>query len=290
MAPIAASCISDWNKTLENSPVSRTKKGLVAVSFDQRNHGTREVENLSNEAWNLGNPRHAQDMFSVIHGTAIDTSLLIDHLTSYIFSEVGDPPVQEHLVLGVSLGGHAAWQVIFEDPRVTAAVIIIGCPDYKRVMTDRARLSKLTTYTTDSGASFIGSKDFPHALVKAVQKRDPKGIVFGNSDITTHPTAEQQSQLRQALDNTIKGKRLLVLSGKQDKLVPYHCSQPFLEFLKAATGAGGWYADGDVYVEDNVYDGVGHAYSEGMKVDAQRFICDYLSGHVSTVAQKEARL
>jgi hypothetical protein len=35
-------------------------------------------------------------------------------------------------VLGVSLGGHAAWQVFFNEPRVTAAVVIIGCPDYIR--------------------------------------------------------------------------------------------------------------------------------------------------------------
>jgi pimeloyl-ACP methyl ester carboxylesterase len=35
-------------------------------------------------------------------------------------------------VLGVSLGGHAAWQVFFNEPRVTAAAVIIGCPDYIR--------------------------------------------------------------------------------------------------------------------------------------------------------------
>jgi len=35
-------------------------------------------------------------------------------------------------VLGISLGGHAAWQVFFNDPRVIAAMVIIGCPDYMR--------------------------------------------------------------------------------------------------------------------------------------------------------------
>lgn len=43
-------------------------------------------------------------MFAIYHGTAVDTSLLIDHLASYIFSEIGDPPIEEHLVMGVSLG------------------------------------------------------------------------------------------------------------------------------------------------------------------------------------------
>jgi pimeloyl-ACP methyl ester carboxylesterase len=57
---------------------------------------------------------------------------LIDHLGSYIFHGPEAPSIDQHLVLGVSLGGHAAWQVLFNEPRVTAAVVIIGCPDYMR--------------------------------------------------------------------------------------------------------------------------------------------------------------
>jgi pimeloyl-ACP methyl ester carboxylesterase len=66
----------------------------------------------------------------VFHGTALDTSLLIDHLGSYIFNEPNAPLIEQHLVMGISLGGHAAWQVLLNDPRVTAGVVIIGCPDY----------------------------------------------------------------------------------------------------------------------------------------------------------------
>jgi len=61
MAGIAASAIGDWN----SNPQSKSTKGLIAVSFDQRNHGKRLVDPLANEAWRQGNPRHAQDMFSV---------------------------------------------------------------------------------------------------------------------------------------------------------------------------------------------------------------------------------
>ena len=67
---------------------------------------------------------------SIFHGTALDTSLLIDHLGSYVFNGPDAPLIEQHLVLGISLGGHAAWQVLFNEPRVTAAVVIIGCPDY----------------------------------------------------------------------------------------------------------------------------------------------------------------
>lgn len=38
--------------------------------------------------------------------------------------------IDQHLVLGVSLGGHSAWQTMFREERVEAGVVIIGCPDY----------------------------------------------------------------------------------------------------------------------------------------------------------------
>lgn len=132
MASIGSVCIHDWNHHRKSS----SKKGLIAVAFDQRNHGTREVEKIANEAWKAGNPRHAQDMFSIFHGTAMDTSLLMDHLGSYVFHDPGAPPIEQHFVLGISLGGHAAWQVLFHEPRVSAAVVIIGCPDYMRKSED----------------------------------------------------------------------------------------------------------------------------------------------------------
>lgn len=60
MAPLAAATLNDWNQRQE-----RHQNGLLAVTFDQRNHGSREINPLSNEAWRSGNERHAQDMFSI---------------------------------------------------------------------------------------------------------------------------------------------------------------------------------------------------------------------------------
>jgi hypothetical protein len=68
MAPVAAASIRDWNGRSASK-----SKGLIAVSFDQRNHGTREATPLANESWKQGNPTHAQDMFSIYRPS---TSLL----------------------------------------------------------------------------------------------------------------------------------------------------------------------------------------------------------------------
>ena len=143
-------------------------------------------------------------------------------------------------------------------------------------MTDRARLSKLETYTKSNGADFLGSKDFPNALVASILKSDPRGLLFRTSEIQPNPSVDEQQRLREILDAKIKGKKLLVCSGGADKLVPYHCAEPFMQFLKNATN--GWYKDGNVYVEDIVYPGVGHAYSEGMVKDTTRFVSAILAG------------
>ncbi len=69
---------------------------------------------------------------------------------------------------------------VLSDPRVTAAVVGIGCPDYTRLMTDRARLSKLKSYTetTPPGSGFLGSQDFPQAWLDAIAKFDPAGLLL----------------------------------------------------------------------------------------------------------------
>ena len=63
MAPVAASTINAWKE--EKQKLEKVHAlGLICVSFDQRNHGSREVHALSNEDWRRGNKTHAQDMFA----------------------------------------------------------------------------------------------------------------------------------------------------------------------------------------------------------------------------------
>ncbi|OTB00839.1 hypothetical protein M426DRAFT_323950 [Hypoxylon sp. CI-4A] len=292
MASIANQVLSAYHQ--KQSPT----RGLIAVAFDQRNHGSRLVDELANEAWRSGNKTHAQDMFGTIIGCVSDTVNLLDLLEGYLFDfgfgsnalpDGGKRHIDQNLVLGVSLGGHTAWQLLFADPRVTAGVMVIGCPDYGSMMKDRARLSRLQTFSaSDNGASFLGSKDFPDALIDACNKYDPKSILFGNrGEVIPPSSAEEQERLSSLLDEKISGKRFQVLSGGADKLVPYSAGEPFLKFFKGA--ADGWYRDGHIYVEDKVYPGVGHAFNDEMRSEAVRFILDTIAladGEKETVAPK----
>lgn len=135
-------------------------------------------------------------------------------------------------------------------------------------MTSRAAESKL-----DAGQTLLGSKYFPNDLLRLLAQHDPKSIMLG---VSTTPLPQpplsipEKTHLREIFDARIRGKRLLACAGGADKLVPYKRSQPLLAVLKDATD--GWYRDGDVLVDDRVYEGVGHKFSAEMVRDAVRFL------------------
>lgn len=64
MLPIARSTIDAWNEHTKATTNVAHPPGLVAVTFDQRNHGSRELDPRANQDWKSGNEHHAQDMFA----------------------------------------------------------------------------------------------------------------------------------------------------------------------------------------------------------------------------------
>ncbi|PYI30810.1 hypothetical protein BP00DRAFT_426211 [Aspergillus indologenus CBS 114.80] len=307
MTSIATAVIADWNFKFQGacSDSSRPVKGLIAVAFDQRNHGTRLVDPLANEAWKQGNPRHAQDMFSIFQGTARDVSLLIDYIPSFVFPK-SERKIYDNLVLGVSLGGHAAWSCILHEPRISAGVVIIGCPDYVNLMADRARLSKLPSWTDSEapGSNFLGSEEFPVSLLDAVRKYDPASLFLSQMNSTLipsalrneslpDPTESEKASLRPLLERCLAGKKILNLSGGMDKLVPYHRGSAFLNWLKQAVSSSGWFADGLVTFEDIIDEHAGHEVTPKMVNEAVRFIRETLetnSACLKTGSVREAKM
>ncbi|PNS19163.1 hypothetical protein CAC42_1899 [Sphaceloma murrayae] len=287
MAPVASAAIRHW--TSHGSP---RQTGLIAVSFDQRNHGSRLVDTLANEAWRQGNKRHAMDMFSIYHGTAADTSLLLSYLPAYLFPR-NEHTITQNLVLGVSLGGHAAWHCLLHEPRITAAVSVIGSPDYQRLMTDRAAKTKLHSFlaSTPPGRDFLGSEDFPRALVEQVEKYDPAGLLLGELDAVTgndwehEPSDAEKIRLRPILRDRLAGKKILCLSGGKDKLVPYKCGEPFLRWLKSASADDGWWKEGRLQVQDVIDPEAGHEFSAMMRQASVEFITRVLAGDTGQEAR-----
>lgn len=189
--------------------------------------------------------------------------------------------ILDNIVLGVSLGGHAVWHCLLHEPRIKAGIVIIGCPDYVRLMRHRAAKSKLETWILSEppGATFLGSKDFPSGLLKAVREWDPVGYLIGcleqepGVDRFGSFAPEEIEILRPLLKYSLGGKQILNLAGAADKMVPYSCSMPFMEFLKDVTSKGsGWFSNEGLEIHNHVYDGVGHEMTQEMVHEAVKFI------------------
>ena len=170
--------------------------------------------------------------------------------------------------------------------------MVIGCPDYTRLMADRARLSKRDSYTRSSppGAAFLGSEDFPPALMHAVAKYDPAGLllpgVFRPVGEDAQPSKLALEQMKATASARLGGKKILNLSGREDKLVPYAAGEAFLRTFKEVVVSDPVL---DVEFEDVLFDGVGHAYSPAMAEKATWWLCGIMAGLEASSSEEGRR-
>ncbi|KAJ6549189.1 Alpha/Beta hydrolase protein [Mycena sp. CBHHK59/15] len=197
------------------------QRDLMIVTFDHRNHGTRLREKVCNMAFKE-NPRHVLDMYCIQTGTAKDVSFVMDFLPSYLFPQ-GERSIVEWGVAGISLGGHSTWIAAAADARLTIAIPIIGCPDYLALMGPRAEAEGIA----------VGPPHFPEGLVKLIRAESVTGLPYMSKEDV----------------NPFLGKKVLVLSGGADPLVPWTASQKFVDGLEVGSGSK----------KCIVFDGVGHA-------------------------------
>ncbi|KAF7375079.1 Phd finger domain-containing protein [Mycena sanguinolenta] len=207
----------------------------MIVAFDHRNHGTRLRNNTANLSF-AENANHVHDMWAIQSGTAQDVSFLIDLLEAYLFP-MGNRVIAEWGVAGISLGGHSTWMAAAADPRIKLAIPIIGCPDYLKLMEPRAA----------SHGIAMAPPHFPESLLKVIRAKALTALPY----TSVGP------------ENPFLGKKVLILCGGDDMLVPWTASQAFVEGLE--TGPAG----SKEYI---IYDGVGHAVPPPM-VQATRSWC-----------------
>ncbi|PPQ91826.1 hypothetical protein CVT25_000273 [Psilocybe cyanescens] len=180
-------------------------RGLYVVTVDHRNHGGRIVEVRANNTWAEKNELHAMDMYSIQVGTARDITFLCDFLPTYLFPH-DECKIDAWGVVGISLGGHSTWLALSQDPRIQVGIPIIGCPDYMELMKYRAN---------SSGVS-LEAPYMPASFSKLVESVDP-----ASKDFTSTKA-----------HNPFIGKKILVLSGEEDPLVPWVASKKFVERLE----------------------------------------------------------
>ncbi|THH27500.1 hypothetical protein EUX98_g6690 [Antrodiella citrinella] len=178
---------------------------LVIVAFDQRNHGSRVVDSLANSSWKKNNERHAIDMYSIFVGTSRDVSFLIDFLPSYLYPSK-EKTVSQWLIAGISLGGHSTWISLRTEPRIRLGIPVIGGANYLGLMRPRAASSRVA----------FKPPYIPDALVDIVKATDPIYTRYQDDSASTNP---------------FFGKKILALSGADDKLVPFAPMEAFFNEL-----------------------------------------------------------
>jgi len=214
-----------------------TALSLVVITFDLRNHGIRTINPQGNQQWSRkakeDNPRHAIDMFSIISGTHKDISFLIDFLPPYMYPH-GEQTIERWMLAGISLGGHATWCALQHEARLSVGIPIVGCPDYLALMQDRAK----------AGGLQFEPPILPDSLLELIKRESP----------VSAPVTGR---------NPFSGKKILVLAGGKDELVPWVFSESFVERIEVGV-------EGVKRVV--VYPDVGHAFTASMEEDVAKFV------------------
>ena len=161
-------------------------------------------------------------------------------------------------------------------------------------MSDRARLSKLPS---SNNGTFLGSSDFPPGLIEATNAYDPtgmtlQGIPFPDRDaiLAGEPAPNGNLMLESRLARRIQGKRILNLSGTDDKLVPYRCSKPFIQLLSRYAASSNSSMELSFHFVDKVFEGVGHAMSMNMAQEVNHFVVETLSQAGTAVKSSSAKM
>lgn len=233
---IATKCVKAASESDKRS------RNLIAVTFDQRNHGSRHLSDLQNKGWPK-NPNHLFDMFSIQQGTSRDVSYLIDYLPSFLFPN-NEQNVVDFGCVGSSLGGHATWMALRQDERISVGAPLIACADYLSLMQPRARKHNV---------------DFnpPETFKQLIKKYDPMASLASSTDVW-------------------KGKKIMALSGSNDNLVSPQHQLDFLSKLNEL------YADDDAsLIMFKSFDGVKHEVNEEMQNACANFIVNALLCNLS---------
>ncbi|KAH7097413.1 hypothetical protein BKA62DRAFT_716621 [Auriculariales sp. MPI-PUGE-AT-0066] len=222
------------------SPSARCTTEHATATQDHRNHGSRILDAKANDAWDKtkekDNVRHAElNLLSA--GTARDVSFVIDFLPARIV---------QWGVVGVSLGGHSSWILLNSDPRVSFGVPIIGGADFEKLMAYRIE-------RTFGAGSTLEPPRYPVILRDFVNSHDPAKSNFQANDSS----------------NPFQGKKILVLSGATDTLVPFSITSEFAGILKSTMGAGS--------IEVVVEEGAGHQLTPTATERTAAFVLKVLS-------------
>lgn len=242
-------------------------RDFVVVTFDMRNHGTRLVDDRANMGYSrkeeYHNERQAVDLYAMLLGAVKDVSFLIDVLPAYVFPH-DERTIGEWVLSGFSLGGHATWIALRQEPRIRIGIPICGCPDPLALIERSAERHGVP----------LAPPYFPSSLRALI-------CANANAAITTTATpGKPDGTSDHASASVYSGKSVLVLSGADDKIVPWEASRALVEAVDVGRSGR---------KEVVVVGGAKHELTEEMREEMFRFFWEEaLVGDRTVAVQRSA--
>ncbi|KAK9326704.1 Alpha/Beta hydrolase protein [Lipomyces starkeyi] len=218
----------------------RVKKlELIAVTFNMRNHGDREISPAANRTWKDGNEAHGVDLLSLIDGSAQDFQLLLNYMPAYLrgfrrfYNVVG----------GVSLGAHMAWRMAaLSGDQIHAMWMVVGCPNLTSLLLSRLDVNPADLNTTAEQLYKVPYDDLYTVMTEEQRRKWPRRLseILRDSD--------------RAIDEEFPAHiPLLLQNGLLDQLVPYKYTMPWVDKYKNSRAV-------EFFVQDNT----GHSCTKEM--------------------------
>ncbi|XWW94139.1 hypothetical protein V2A60_002081 [Cordyceps javanica] len=223
----------------------RSRRPLIAVTMNMRNHGDREICARANLTWAGGNENHGPDLLSTISGATHDFKLILDYLPCYLpqFTKL------HNIMMGVSLGGHTAWRMpaLAAPGQLAGVAVVVGCPSLTSLLLERLGF--------DAAAAGLEASQLHEASY---------------DDLERHMTAEQRRRwprplaalVRQAdvdVAHHFPDLPVMLCNGKYDRLVPAAHTVSWLERRRQGRGSKPA-TDAELFVQDNT----GHSCTKEM--------------------------
>ena len=131
-------------------------------------------------------------------------------------------------------------------------------------------------------------------LVDALSRCDPAAVLWGQLKGTrwngqghfVEATEKDKETLMPMMARCFANRKILNLSGGSDKLVPYRNGKSFLDWLKKATGRGGWFEGGGFHLEDIIIDGAGHEVTPEMVEPMVKFVHEAIESGTDKLVEK----
>ncbi|ORX39436.1 hypothetical protein BD324DRAFT_607725 [Kockovaella imperatae] len=184
----------------------QSRRGLIAVTMDMRNHGAREISRLANLTWQDGNETHASDLISVIDGSATDYQVVMSHLPSYLPQQFD---YVKNVFMGVSLGAHTAYRVSQLSPSIDGYITVVGCPSLSSLLLSRLGVLPSTCNVRPSEMDKVDYSTLKRIMSPDQLRKYPKNLARILS-----------SQDEAIFEHFPRNVPVLMCGGKLDPLVP----------------------------------------------------------------------